>query len=792
MHFIDVSDAFDGHDPCSIRPWVYGVQGEPGILDIGVSDRSFHPTEAGHAAYADVLARYIASRQGGTLDPLDPRKFEKAELTRAGLPFNPDPVPASSEQHAASTSEDTEGPVGSVGDKSESPARKGVLLVRRQAPSAGCLLYVPGERVTLSAEGFAASSTVSLSAEGVTAAGSALPTIKMPAVVSDSEGRIEASWAVPAAPAAQTDAAPRFYAVTAAGPSAAGGNLTAVTPQPVVAYPGAAPCASDDAAATTLGQAVKVAVLANDAGPYGGSLVAASVHIESAYHGTVTTDESDGSLTYAPDPGFTGSETIRYWVYDNWGVGVSAELTVTVSAGCTITGAPGVVDIAGTDGDDVICVPDPDDDLGFHIIDAKGGNDVVLGGDGADWIKAGPGDDVVYGRGGDDRVRGGPGADTVYGGRGFDTVISADLADIVVDEHGDDWFHGYELIVEAGPPPGPVPPAVSDDEAHAGLGEALAIGVLDNDYDPDGDLDAATLRITRAPATGTAAAASADELGPHVRYVAATTGGSDVFEYEVCDLWDRCTAGEVTVTVGAGGCDIAGTEGDDILYGTDGDDVICGLGGDDVIDGGGGNDTIYGGPGNDTISGGWGDDTIWAGPGDDAISGNSGDDELNGGPGNDTISGGGGNDTIYGGPGADTANGNAGADNIWGGAGADALNGGNGDDAIWAGAGADQLTGGTGADELHGGKGDDTLWGNTQNDTLRGGPGNDVLRGGGGNDTLYGNTGADALYGNAGDDMAYGGWNDDTIDGGNGADYLNGGDATDTCTRGETTARCET
>ena len=793
VHFIDVSDAFEGHGPCSGDPWVYGVQGKPGTFDFEPSGRSFHPTEAGHAGYGDVLARYIAdATRGVALDPLSTNKFDMAELTRAGLPVNPDPVPASSEQRAGGSS----GVVRQSGDPVEGGSdaervRMGILFVRQQTVPSACRLFVPGERVTLSAAGFAADSTVTLTASGVTAAEVALPAIQVPAAVADGEGRIDVGWDVPAAPTAGADAAPRLYFAAAVGTAASGGTLTAITPQPIVAYPAAAPCAADDAATTTLGQPVKVAVLANDSAPYGGSLNAASVHIESASHGTVTVDGADGSLTYAPDPGFTGSETMRYWVYDNWGVGVSAQLAVTVNAGCTITGAAGVVDIVGTDGDDVICVPDPDDDLGFHAIDAKGGNDVVLGGDGADWIEGGPGDDIIYSRGGDDRVRGGSGADTVYSGRGFDTVISANLADSVVDEYGDDWFHGYELIVEPVPARRPVPPVVSDDEAHAGLGETLNIGVLDNDYDPDGDLDASTLKITRAPATGTAVVASTDELGPHVRYTAASAGGSDVFGYEVCDLWGRCTAGEVTVTVGASGCTITGTGGDDTIYGTDGDDVICGLGGNDVIDGGGGNDTIFGGPGDDTLHGSWGDDTIWAGPGDDALNGNGGADTLNGGSGDDNANGGGDDDEIWAGPGDDTANGNAGDDDIWGGLGDDAISGGNGDDTIWGGAGVDQLAGGTGADILHGGEGDDALWGNTQNDTLRGGPGADVLRGGGGNDTLYGDTGNDRIYGNAGDDMGFGGWHDDTVDGGNGADYINGGDGDDACTRGETTARCE-
>ena len=666
-----------------------------------------------------------------------------------------------------------------------------VLSTSQQAPSPACRLYVPGERLTLSAGGFAANSSVTLTAKGATAAGAVLSVAQIPAVVSDSEGRIEAGWVVPASPAAETDPAPRLYGVQASGAASSDGTLTAVMAQPVVAYPAAAPCAADDAAATALGQAVTVAVLANDTAPHGGSLNPASVYVEPVRHGTVTVNPANGSLTYAPDPGFVGSETIRYWVHDNWGIGVSAKLAVTVNAGCTITGTAGAVDIKGTDGDDVICVPDPGDGSGFHVIDAKGGNDIILGGDGDDWIKAGAGDDIVYSRHGDDRIRGGPGTDTIYSGLGFDTIISIDLADAVVDEHGDDWFHGYELIVQPGPVPRPAAPVASGDKARTGPGQALRIGVLDNDYDPDGDLDASTLKITQVT-KGTAVVADTDELGLHVRYVAAAgAAGSDVFGYEVCDLWGRCAIGEATVAIGTSGCDITGTDADDILYGTAGDDVICGLGGNDVIDGRGGNDIIYGGPGDDTISGSWGNDEIWAGPGNDTLSGNNGNDTLNGGAGNDTLNGGGGNDTLWAGPGNDTLSGNNGNDTLWGGNGDDVIDGGNGDDDLWGGPGDDRLTGGTGTDTLRGEPGNDALWGNTQNDTIWGGPGDDTLRGGGGNDTLRGGTGNDTAWGNAGDDLAYGGPGDDTLNGGNGTDYTNGGDNTDTCTRAQTTARCE-
>ena len=479
---------------------------------------------------------------------------------------------------------------------------------------------------------------------------------------------------MPQASPAATDAVPRWYFVEASGTAASGGRLTALLPQPIVAYPGTAPCASDDAATTAVGQSVRIAVLGNDVAPTGGSLDAASVRVESVHNADVVVDTSDGSLTYMPDAGFVGADTFRYWVYDNWGIGVRAEVTVVVSAGCTITGTAGVREITGAD-----------------------------------------------------RIDGGAGVDTIFGGRGFDTIRSGDLADAIHD-NADDELDGYELLLVPAAVAAPSAPVVAGDEAYAAAGETLGIDVLGNDFDPDDDLDAATLAITQAPTSGAAEIRTSTDLGAHMSYTAGAADGVDAFTYHVCDRSGACATGQVTVTVGTSRCTIVGTGGDDTLRGTPGDDIICGLGGDDVIDGLGG---------------------------DDVIDGLGGDDIIIGGPGADTITGGDGDDVLYGGPGNDS------------------------------------LTGGTGADTLWGGAGDDTLEGNTQNDTLVGGAGADALNGGGHDDALWGDTGADSLFGNAGDDRLFGGWGDDSLDGGNGVDYLAGGDDTDSCRRGETLARCE-
>ena len=66
--------------------------------------------------------------------------------------------------------------------------------------------------------------------------------------------------------------------------------------------------------------------------------------------------------------------------------------------------------------------------------------------------------------------------------------------------------------------------------------------------------------------------------------------------------------------------------------------------------------------------------------------------------------------------------------------------------------GNDTLAGGTGTDSINGYAGDDTILGNAGDDTLLGGDGNDSLDGGDGNDVLAGGAGADFLTGSMGDD----------------------------------------
>lgn len=151
------------------------------------------------------------------------------------------------------------------------------------------------------------------------------------------------------------------------------------------------------------------------------------------------------------------------------------------------------------------------------------------------------------------------------------------------------------------------------------------------------------------------------------------------------------------------GCDIVGTQGDDVLIGTDGNDVMCGLGGADLLIGGDGDDELLGGPGDDQLQGGPGSDVLLGEGGTDVLYGGVGDDELRGGDGSDKVVGGPGDDVVRGGNGDDVLAGGTGNDTLWGGNESDVVRGASGDDVIYGGSGPDIIRGGSGSDRLRGG-----------------------------------------------------------------------------------------
>lgn len=511
------------------------------------------------------------------------------------------------------------------------------------------------------------------------------------------------------------------------------------------------PDAVDDTA-TTAGAPITVPFLANDSDPEGGTLTVTA--IDAPANGTLV-DNGDGTLTYTPDAGFVGTETIGYTISDPLGDSDSATITITVTD--PGTGPDGYVD--GTGGDDLIYTNDPTDrytgDPNGDFVDsndallpgegpqddiirADSGNDTVIAGDGDDEILAGEGNDSVEGGDGNDSIIGEEGNDTIFGGDGSDTVRSGDDDD-VIDTGGSD-------------------PRIDTDvfPVSAALQPVDPLDGADEDPDPEDDRD----------------------------YVDAGAGND-------------------TITTG---------DDRDTIFGGSGDDVIEGGIDDDYIDGHTGNDLITDIQGADTVTGGQGDDTITVGidtfmddfddnpvltalgftadpnpdDGRDSVEGNQGNDVIMTGDDDDTIDGGADDDYIDAGIDEDFVMGALGNDTIYGRHGSDTLDGGGGDDLIDGRIDAayeltddvdtlpendrDSMQGGQGNDTIYGGDDDDTLDGGQGNDLLYGGIDEDLITGNQGNDTIYGGQGADTMTGGEGRDVfiidGAGDGIGDTIDGG--------------------------
>ncbi len=204
-------------------------------------------------------------------------------------------------------------------------------------------------------------------------------------------------------------------------------------------------------------------------------------------------------------------------------------------------------------------------------ISLDGGDDVILGGAGIDYI---------YGGAGNDRIDGGAGEDHIYGERGHDILLG-----------GSD-----------------------DDEIRGGAGHDIIFGdKIEADVDIDKLFDKKFF---------------SDEF-KDAQFNNKKLFSGNKIETKFFDIGEK---DKITPDSGLAGVDyIYGEEGDDLIFGdsgneTDNDqgDTIEGGIGNDIIDGNGGNDTIEGGIDNDIIYGGSGDDTIDGGAGNDSLYGDEG------------------------------------------------------------------------------------------------------------------------------------------------------------------------
>ena len=91
-----------------------------------------------------------------------------------------------------------------------------------------------------------------------------------------------------------------------------------------------APVAVDDAATTQVDSTVTVDVLANDSDADGDALTVAST---TAPPNGSTAINADGTVTYSPNTGFTGTDAFDYTIEDGFGGSATATVTVAVVAG---------------------------------------------------------------------------------------------------------------------------------------------------------------------------------------------------------------------------------------------------------------------------------------------------------------------------------------------------------------------------------------------------------------------------------------------------------------------------
>ena len=151
-----------------------------------------------------------------------------------------------------------------------------------------------------------------------------------------------------------------------------------------------APVASDDMETTVQSQAVTIDVLANDSDGDGDSLAVAST--TGAANGDIRVAPNGATVTYTPEPGFTGTDEFTYTVGDGQGGTDTAAVVVTVTAPpAPANQVPVAADDEAETGEDIpvtvrVLVNDTDaDGDSLTITDATDGNNgsVVIAADGA-------------------------------------------------------------------------------------------------------------------------------------------------------------------------------------------------------------------------------------------------------------------------------------------------------------------------------------------------------------------------------------------------------------------------
>ncbi|RME22932.1 MAG: tandem-95 repeat protein, partial [Candidatus Zixiibacteriota bacterium] len=282
------------------------------------------------------------------------------------------------------------------------------------------------------------------------------------------------------------------------------------------------PVAAADSASTPEGVAVTVQVLANDSDD--GALNTSSVAItQPASSGSTQIDPASGAITYTPNAGFSGRDTLAYTVQDTQGltsnsasvfitvIDVNIEPVAAADSSQTPEDTPVTIDVAGNDSD-----ADGSLDLTSVtvVVNPVNGTASVNPVTGA--LSYTPGSDFF----GEDSLR-----YTIHDDLGASSQPA--LVHITVTPVND-------------------APVAQDDAETTSENTPITIVVLQNDGDVDSQLDSTSVNLTTPPVNGSA---QVDATTGTVTYTPNfNVAGTDSFAYTVKDV-DGATSNVAKVSI---------------------------------------------------------------------------------------------------------------------------------------------------------------------------------------------------------------------------------------------------
>jgi Ca2+-binding RTX toxin-like protein len=408
-----------------------------------------------------------------------------------------------------------------------------------------------------------------------------------------------------------------------------------------------APVAIADTFTGKENQAITGNVLTNDTGTAGDTLSVTAQTMTTAHGGTVV-QNADGTFTYTPATGYTGTDSFNYKLADGTGLTSTGTVALTVSA-------PLQAPVAQADA------------FGGQENKPVTGNLMADNGHGAATDPNGLALNVI--------------AATVTTANGGTVVENADGTFTYTPANGytgTDSFN-YTLTDSAGmtvvgtatitvnAPPVAQADIFTGQQNHSVTGNLMA----DNGNGAATDQNGLALSIVAATITTANGGTVVENANGTFTYTPATGySGTDSFNYTLEDSAGLTATGTASLTISAATTTTASsgipeavlqelngiaptitmtsTANGITLNGTQSSlaNVIMSSGKNDLLEGHDGNDVLIGGTGGDKLYGYYGNDLIYSGEGNNILNGGPGNDTLISASGSNNLTGGGGNDVI--------------------------------------------------------------------------------------------------------------------------------------------------